>query len=96
MSKTIWKYPIPIADEFTLEMPESATVLTVQIQYREPQLWALVDPKAPKVMRSFCIRGTGHEFNDEEGRYIGTYQQWDGRLVLHLFEMSHAVVLATP
>ena len=52
MDTVVYKYPIPIADTFTLELPESALLLTVVVQgddhahNPDVQLWALVDPAA--------------------------------------------------
>ena len=45
---TIFKYPIPIEDHFTLEMPRGAKILTVKIQRENPQLWAMVDSETKK------------------------------------------------
>lgn len=55
---TIWKFPIKIKDEQTIEMPGGSKILCVQTQGREQVvhpgetmsppvcLWAVVDPKA--------------------------------------------------
>lgn len=56
----IFKYPIPIEDHFTLELPKDAKILTVQVQREMPQLWAVVDPEAEKETRHFRLSGTGH------------------------------------
>lgn len=84
---TIWKFPVPIADEFTLGMPEGATCLTVQMQDGELQLWALVNPKNPIKHYSFCWFGTGHSMSESIGyaEHVGTVQFYSGALVFHLF-----------
>jgi len=92
--KTIWKFPIPIEDEFILEMPERAKVLTVQTQENPALanldvgcLWAIVNPEAPKLKYKFRVFGTGNPFPDDHAlmEYIGTFQMQAGRLVWHLF-----------
>ena len=57
---TIWKFPLPIADRFTLRMPEGAQVLCVQAQRNAPCLWALCDPSALTEDRAFLLAGTGY------------------------------------
>lgn len=86
--KKIWKFPVPLLDETSVEMPKDARILTVQTQFDEPQVWAVVDPKAPVEMRRFRWIGTGHP-NDAylfDGVYVGTVQLHGGELVFHLFE----------
>lgn len=88
--KTIWKYSLNVDDIVTLEMPEGAEVLTIQTQYGEPQIWALVDPIKPSVKRHFRVYGTGHNisYNILKENYIGTFQMYQGQLVFHLFELQ--------
>jgi hypothetical protein len=85
---TIWKYPIPIQDQFVVNLPPGATVLCVDVQHGAACLWALVDSSAPTQPRSFALRGTGHSVDGLTAReYIGTFQMSGGALVFHLFEM---------
>lgn len=90
MKKVIWKYPIPRALEFTLNMPEGRfEFLSIQMQNDEPCMWVLVDPGQRKVSHTFRILPTGLEFHrDDPTRmpYIGTFQPVNG-LVFHLFEI---------
>lgn len=84
--KTIWKYPLsPIGA--SIEMPAGSQVLCIQMQNDVPYLWVLVDPGNHNVIRSFVVRGTGHQLPDDPGKYIGTFQMDLGRLVFHLFEI---------
>ena len=85
--KSIWKYELKVLPEQSIEMPFGSRILTVQVQYDVPCLWALVDPLLRLVTKSICIRGTGHEHNDL-GKYIGTFQQQNGSLVWHVFEKA--------
>lgn len=41
---TIWKYPLYVQDVQTVEMPDEADILTVQVQGDVPCLWAMVNP----------------------------------------------------
>ena len=85
--KTIYEYPIPIGDNFLIEMPIGAKILTVQTQNDVPQLWASVDTEQFFETRYFSLFGTGHRISDDfNGVYIGTFQIDGGQFVFHLFE----------
>ena len=86
---TIWKFPIPFADTFSIDMPAGAKLLHVAEQHRDVCLWALVNPTAPKEPRYFCIAGTGHPIDTpcQQLQYVGTFLLESGRLVFHLFEI---------
>lgn len=87
MSKVVWKFPVPVSDSFELDLPIGAEVLTVQVQRGEPQLWALVDPDAPKEKLRFRILGTGHSAkNADRLLWIATFQLHGGDLVFHCFQ----------
>lgn len=85
-TKTIWKYPVPVTDTFSLDLPEGSTILTVQVQFGHPNIWVKVQPDAEKVTRKFRVYGTGHDI-DQEGEYIGTFPMSGEQLVFHLFEV---------
>lgn len=82
----IWKWSLRVADEQILELPEGAQILDVQIQGGMPQLWALVNPTAPKQPRNIAIYGTGHPVPENPGTYIASFQMHDGALAFHAFE----------
>jgi len=85
----IFKYGVPLTHSFTLDMPESASILDVQVQAGRPVIWALVDPDAPTQRREFRIYGTGHPIDDTiNSAYIGTFQSLSDALVFHLFEVK--------
>ena len=67
-------------------MPKGAEILTVQLQ-GVPCFWALVEPSAKNEKRTFIIHGTGHNISTENKKYIGTYQECEGSLVWHVFEL---------
>ncbi len=87
--KTIYKYPIEIiTDTFTIAIPIDAEILTIQMQYETPCIWAIVETESQPENRYFEIIGTGNPFPEEsiERKYIGTFQLYGGGLVFHLFE----------
>lgn len=86
--KTIWKFPILLLVETSVEMPKGARILTVQAQLDQPQVWAVVDPEAPREMRRFRWIATGRPEEDYafDGVYLGTVQLQGGGFVFHLFE----------
>ena len=91
---TVWKYPVPVEDEFELAIPVPARPLTVQIQDGMPYLWALVDPDPNRLLarRRFRLAGTGHpiEEQNDELQYIGTFQMHGDALVFHVFWVRSA------
>lgn len=85
MSAMVWKYRVKVTDEFTIDMPEGAQVLGVQMQHDHPYIWALVDPQRPLAPRTFALFGTGHGFDPCGLAYVGTFQMHGGAFVFHLF-----------
>lgn len=85
--KAIWKWTLAPAAKQTIPMPQGAQILSVQMQGKKPQLWALVDPDRPVEGRTIIYYGTGfREVPDDPGHYLGTVQLADSALVLHIFE----------
>jgi len=84
----IWKWTLTIDDKQILTVPQGAEFLTVQTQNGDPQIWALCDETAPKVMRSIAIYGTGHPIPKNPGQYIATFQLVNLGLVFHVFEIK--------
>ena len=87
MAKVVWKYPVPVEDQFHIDMPEGAQVLTVQTQAGKPQIWALVDEENEPVHYGFRILGTGHKCHTEVGKYVGSFQLAGGSFIFHLFQL---------
>ena len=86
--KTIHKYDVQVADQFKLELPRGATIMSVQVQREVPRMWVLVDKDEDRVEeRTFRVIGTGHPIDDEKDlMFVGTFQIHGGMLVFHLFE----------
>ena len=85
--KTIWKFNVPVEDEFVIEMPIRAEFLSVQTQFGVPQMWFIVEPEKSKEPRRFRVVGTGHPMPEGSLKYLGTFQVHEGSLVFHLFEI---------
>ena len=91
VSLTVHKFTLEIVDEQDVYLPEGAEPLCIQVQWRDPQLWALVDPTKPLAPRKIRAFGTGHPIPPGENlRYLGTIQKQDGALVFHFFEVLPA------
>ncbi len=88
MSRHIWKYKFRTTDEFTIDMPHGSRILDIQTQDYEPCMWAEVDNNYPLITRIFRIYGTGHELPNKPGDYIKTYQEHDGGLIWHVYEIT--------
>lgn len=95
MSRTIWKFEVPVTDHPQVEMPVGAKVLDVQASPKRDLLWlwALVEPEAEKTTKEFLLYGTGHPVDPEltPGEHIATVQVPLGPghlpLVWHLFSL---------
>lgn len=86
MERKIWKFVLPVTDTPEISMPAGAEVLSAQVQFGSPVIWALLDPDVPEKTRHFTLLGTGNPAPEDLGKFIGTLQLNDGTLVLHLFE----------
>jgi hypothetical protein len=85
--RTVYKYPLPLNDRVTLEIPRGAKPLYVAEQNGQLCLWALVDPEHVEEERGFYILGTGQRTTDDKTtQYVGTAICDGGRFVWHVFE----------
>ncbi len=85
--KTIFKYTLEPKEQQSIEVPDGAEFLTVQIQHDVICVWAIVDPSKKKTTELFFIVGTGHPLPKQPNylQYVGTVQELGGSLVWHLF-----------
>lgn len=58
--RTIFKYPVPITDEFAVSMPGQGHVLKVEQQGNESFMWVEVETDRPEVEYRFAVVGTGN------------------------------------
>lgn len=83
----IWKFPLQAEDELILDLPTSAQILTVRLQYGKPYVWVLLNPEERKVRRIFNVIPTGITFDARALVYIGTFEVLAGQsLIFHVFE----------
>lgn len=84
----IWKFPLHPGTQ-TIEMRVGARLLDVQVQFDQPQLWALVDENTElRESRTIVIYGTGWAIQNDPGRYVATFQDAGGSLVWHVFDVT--------
>ena len=83
--KTIYKYPLEIADRQTLMLPAGHEILAVATQHGQPCLWVLVDTDEELMPFGIAMYGTGMPCSQTRKDYIGTVQLLNGAMVLHLF-----------
>ena len=87
MSNKIFKYHLALG-ESVIDLPETAKILSVQVQADAICLWAIVSPEKETEARRFIVVGTGHELPEGRLQYLATVQQ--GPFVWHAFEvMEH-------
>jgi hypothetical protein len=85
--RKVFKYNIPFADHFTMELPIGAEILKVDMQANDPKMWALVNPNASPEIRHFRWAGTGHEITEQYLKHIDTFFMYETQLVWHIFEV---------
>lgn len=83
--RTIWKFSLAGVEQQTIEAPNGAEALCVQLQNGEPFLWAAVSPENSTIQYQVWMRGTGHNCDNIEGKYLGTFQLNNGLLVFHVY-----------
>jgi hypothetical protein len=96
--RMIKRYPIPLSGTYTIEMPNTNRVLSVGIsaEYASGRggvayVWALVDPNAKTMTRTFRTVSTDEAIEDNMPGYwqfIGTMCTPGTELSFHVFERS--------
>lgn len=86
--KAIWKFQLGREIIVSKRMPKGAKILSVQGQFREGAIWALVEVNAEPEDRIFVSLLTGEEFElTDKHIYLGTYQIDSGNHIVHVFEI---------
>lgn len=89
MNTTIWKFPLRLAVEQTIEVPLGAVGLHCDLQDERPCIWVCVDPEAERTTRRIIMVGTGNPHPDlakPTTTHIGTVQM--NGYVWHYFEVG--------
>jgi hypothetical protein len=81
----IWKQVLETTGRQKIKVPHGAKFLSVQVQHGVAVLWYLCSTANPKTEIVVDMRGTGHEINENPGKFAGTVQFCDGDLVMHVF-----------
>lgn len=82
--KTVFKYPLEVADTISVSLPVGAKPLRFDFQGYQLCLWALVDRDATLVKPFFFrMAGTGHDLKNPEMEYVNT--AFIDNLVFHFF-----------
>ena len=88
--RTIYKYQMPILEEFTLDLPEGAEIIRTATENGMLWLWAIVNTNATNETRKFRAFKTGGQMPDGiDLTYIGfcpIYVQME--LGLYIFEVD--------
>ena len=96
--KAIYKFPLGDDKKTVIKIPKDAKILSVQEQFSEGVMWALVDTEKEVEERFFESFLTGKEIKLFTPNYIylGTYQTDGGNFVVHVFEITNRVSEVTP
>ena len=87
--RSVLEFPIAIVAKQIIVMPAGARVIALDVKNDRPFMWALIDPSAPVVERTFVTFATGQQFDEREiaCNYRGTYVLRDGT-VGHVVELA--------
>jgi len=85
----VWKYPLELEEEQTIELPYGSMFLNLIEQNDLPTLYALVNPATKlKECWQISLRATGQPISGEMPRtsmFIGTVSTLGGKLIWHLW-----------
>lgn len=90
LKMVVWKFENLKVGLNEIELPKTYKPIAYGFQGDKPVMWAIVDPEAQKVKRSFLLAETGKEYDFASAEHIGTAQfvKEDGSFrVFHLFEV---------
>ena len=86
MRKKIWEFVLTEAERQEIRIPEGSQVISVQEQFGQLVLWAVVDTEAEPESRVIVVFFTGQSMEGVLAiRHLGTVLRSTG-LVVHVFE----------
>jgi diguanylate cyclase (GGDEF)-like protein len=91
--RSIWKFPLKLAEEMRVSMPRGARILHAALDlHGVPCIWAEVETTAPRHERAMSAYGTGGWHPDGRGPYVATFvTSVDGdQYVFHLFDQPQS------
>lgn len=89
---TIWKYELPIQDQFTLDIPNAARILHAELIDQKPTIWVLVDPVENLLRWHFIGIGTGHSLPADPGDHISSFAMHKGQFAYHVFYIKTSAI----
>lgn len=87
--KKIYRYEIPLKDQFTLKIPADGEILHVGEKDGVPNIWININDEHEWDNRLFFVYATGEPIERDDLKYIGTFQDKknpDFTFIWHLFE----------
>jgi len=88
-NKTIWKYQIPILEDFTVDLHEGAEIIRFANEGGMLWLWAIVEPNAPIKPKRILAFKTGAEMPMDNLNYLGCAAiHIQAELMLYYFEID--------
>lgn len=69
--RAIWKYQIPVLEDFTVDMPKGAEIIRFANECGKLWLWAVVNPDSPIEPVRLMAFKTGAEMPDSKMLYLG-------------------------
>ena len=89
--RTIWKYQIPILEDFEIELPAKADIIRFANEGGKLWLWAVVRPRTYLEKRRLLAFKTGAEMPDIPLTYLGCAPLYiQAELMLYYFEHTEA------
>lgn len=83
----IYKYEIPVVDEFDLNLPLGSKILSVVEQNDNIVLYAMVIPELITKPVKIRVIGTGNPMPSgmSDYEFLGTVKLYEGKLMFHIF-----------
>ena len=89
--RAIWKYQIPVLEDFTVDLPDGAEIIRFANEEGMLWIWAVVNPDAEIVPKRLLAFKTGAEMPDMKLNYLGCAAIYiQAELMLYYFEIDQA------
>ena len=86
--RVIWKYQIPVLEDFEVELPTGAQIIRFDNEGGKLWFWAVVQPDAPIESKRLLAFKTGAEIPDIAMNYLGMAAIFiQAELMLYYFEV---------
>ena len=89
---TIWKYELPIGDQFTIDIPNAGRIVHAEVIDNKPFIWVLVDESEGLLRWHFTGYGTGYKMPADPGNHVKTFVMSEGKFVYHVFYIRTSAV----